>query len=97
MCVGVCLGLQCAVIEFARNVLGWEGAHSTEAEPATPHPVVIEMPEHHPGQLGGTMRLGKRKTIFRKGHDSVLRKYTIITWNLSLAVSFKKAHYHHTG
>ena len=37
---GICLGLQCAVIEFGRNVLGWEGAHSTEAVPATPHPVV---------------------------------------------------------
>ena len=37
---GVCLGLQCAVIEFARNVLGWSGAHSTECVPDTPHPVV---------------------------------------------------------
>ena len=72
---GVCLGLQCAVIEFARNVLGWKDAHSTEAEPKTKHPVVIEMPEHHPGELGGTMRLGKRKTIFKKGQDSMLRKY----------------------
>lgn len=63
--LGICLGLQIAVIEFARNVLGWEGANSTEIDINTPHPVVIEMPEHNPGQLGGTMRLGKRKTIFK--------------------------------
>ena len=37
---GVCLGMQCAVIEFARNVLGMKGANSTEADPSTPHPVV---------------------------------------------------------
>ena len=39
--LGICLGLQCAVIEFARNVLGKENAHSTEFDPDTPHPVVI--------------------------------------------------------
>ncbi|XP_074640520.1 CTP synthase 1-like [Tubulanus polymorphus] len=71
--LGVCLGLQGAVIEFARNVLGWSDAHSTEMDPDTSHPVVIEMPEHNPGDLGGTMRLGKRKTIF-KSDDSVIRK-----------------------
>ena len=37
---GVCLGLQCAVIEFARNVLGWESANSTELDAATKYPVV---------------------------------------------------------
>jgi len=40
ICSGVCLGLQCAVIEFARNVLGWADAHSTEADATTTHPVV---------------------------------------------------------
>jgi len=39
-CSGVCLGLQCAVIEFARNMLGWADAHSTEADATTTHPVV---------------------------------------------------------
>jgi len=64
--LGICLGLQCAVIEFCRNVLGWNDAVSTEALTGeTTHPVVIEMPEHHPGDLGGTMRLGRRKTIFK--------------------------------
>lgn len=71
--LGVCLGLQCAVIEFCRNVLGWTDANSTEINPESKHPVIIEMPEHHVGQMGGTMRLGKRKTIFNT-QDSILRK-----------------------
>jgi len=71
--LGVCLGLQCAVIEFSRNVLHWADAHSTEMNPDTSHPVVIDMPEHHGGDLGGTMRLGKRKTLFKTA-DSVLRQ-----------------------
>lgn len=71
--LGVCLGMQLAVCEFARNVLGWEDANSTEFDPDSKHPVVIDMPEHNPGQMGGTMRLGKRRTIF-KSSTSVLRK-----------------------
>uniref|UniRef100_A0A8C2WUP1 CTP synthase n=1 Tax=Cyclopterus lumpus TaxID=8103 RepID=A0A8C2WUP1_CYCLU len=70
---GVCLGMQLAVCEFARNVLGWEDANSTEFNPESTHPVVIDMPEHNPGQMGGTMRLGKRRTIF-KSSTSVLKK-----------------------
>lgn len=70
--LGICLGLQAAVIEFGRNVLKLEGANSTEVDPKTPHPMVIDMPEHHTGQMGGTMRLGRRTTLF-KG-DSVIRK-----------------------
>lgn len=41
------------------------GANSKEFDAATAHPVVIEMPEHHPGDMGGTMRLGLRETRFR--------------------------------
>lgn len=70
--LGICLGLQTAVIEFARNVLGLADANSTEVDANTKNPMVIDMPEHHPGQMGGTMRLGRRTTIF-KG-DSVIRK-----------------------
>ncbi|KAF3833592.1 hypothetical protein F7725_024796 [Dissostichus mawsoni] len=62
-----------AVCEFARNTLGWADANSTEFDPDTKHPVVIDMPEHNPGQMGGTMRLGKRRTIFMT-NNSVLRK-----------------------
>nr|CAB3234414.1 CTP synthase 1 [Phallusia mammillata] len=71
--LGVCLGLQVATIEFARNILGMNDANSTEMNPDTPHPVVIDMPEHNPGNMGGTMRLGKRRTVF-KSDQSVLRK-----------------------
>uniref|UniRef100_A0A8C1JJP6 CTP synthase n=1 Tax=Cyprinus carpio TaxID=7962 RepID=A0A8C1JJP6_CYPCA len=71
--LGVCLGMQLAVCEFARNMLDWKDANSTEFDPETEHPVVIDMPEHNPGQMGGTMRLGKRRTIF-KTKNSILRK-----------------------
>uniref|UniRef100_A0A3Q3L0H9 CTP synthase n=1 Tax=Mastacembelus armatus TaxID=205130 RepID=A0A3Q3L0H9_9TELE len=71
--LGVCLGMQLSVCEFARNVLGWKDANSTEFDPDSKHPVVIDMPEHNPGQMGGTMRLGKRRTIF-KTNNSILRK-----------------------
>ena len=65
--------MQVAVVEFARSVLGWKDAQSTEFNPSTSHPVVIEMPEHNTGHMGATMRLGKRKTIFKK-KDSLLSK-----------------------
>ncbi|HHY37466.1 MAG TPA: CTP synthase [Clostridia bacterium] len=56
---GICLGLQCAVVEFSRNVLGLEGANSTEFDPDTPHPVIDFMPEQKAIEMmGGTMRLG---------------------------------------
>ncbi len=56
---GICLGMQCAVIEFARNVLQLEGAHSVEMDPDTPHPVIDLMEEQKRVEgMGGTMRLG---------------------------------------
>ncbi len=56
---GLCLGMQCAVIEFARNVCGMKGAHSTEFYPDTPYPVIDLMPEQLTVEdKGGTMRLG---------------------------------------
>ena len=57
--LGLCLGLQCAVIEFARNVCVLEGANSSEFDPATPHPVIDLLPEQKDvTDLGGSMRLG---------------------------------------
>ncbi len=57
--LGLCLGLQCAVIEFARNVCGLEGANSSEFDPRTPHPVIDLLPEQEGVvDMGGTMRLG---------------------------------------
>jgi len=70
--LGVCLGMQAAVIEFTRNVMGLTDSNSTEIDPETPHPIVIDMPEHNSGQMGGTMRLGKRKTIFHG--ESILKQ-----------------------
>jgi CTP synthase len=56
---GICLGMQMAVIEFARNVLGWEDAHSTEMNENTTHPVIALMHEQiEISNKGGTMRLG---------------------------------------
>lgn len=75
--MGICLGLQAAVIEFARNVLKLEGSNSTEVDKQTKHPLVIDMPEHHPGIMGGTMRLGRRTTIFKENYTSNLSEYIL--------------------
>lgn len=57
--LGICLGMQLAVVEFARNVVGLKGAHSSELNPGTPYPVIDLMPEQKDiDTLGGTMRLG---------------------------------------
>ena len=57
--LGICLGMQCAVIEYARNVLGYKDAHSSEIEENTKHAVIDLMPEQKDiDELGGTMRLG---------------------------------------
>ncbi len=57
--LGICLGLQCAVIEFARTACGLEGANSSEFDPETKHPVIDLLPEQHDvTDLGGSMRLG---------------------------------------
>jgi CTP synthase len=56
---GICLGMQMAVIEYARHVLGWEDAHSTEMEPEAGHPVIDLMhDQQNVENKGGTMRLG---------------------------------------
>uniref|UniRef100_A0A7E4ZR54 CTP synthase n=1 Tax=Panagrellus redivivus TaxID=6233 RepID=A0A7E4ZR54_PANRE len=99
--LGVCLGMQCAAIEYARNVLGIEGASSTEfneiqaidklepqdgTEAATPaerglgpltseQEVVIKMLEHSGGDMGGTMRLGRRPTIFLRRDCKLFELY----------------------
>lgn len=67
--LGICLGMQCAVIEYARNKLGMTGANSAEFARETPHPVVIFMPEIDARSMGGTMRLGARPTTIRGRTD----------------------------
>lgn len=70
---GICLGMQCMVIEFARNVLGLEGANSTEMDHATAHNVIDLMEEQkNISNLGGTMRLGAYDCTLR--HDSLAAK-----------------------
>ena len=66
--LGICLGMQCAVIEYARDVLGWEDANSTEFDEKTAHPV-IDLMEEQRGitQKGGTMRLGAYPCALKKG------------------------------
>jgi len=70
--LGICLGLQCMVIEYARNVAGIEGASSTEFDPQTPAPVIATMEEQKAfvegaGDLGGTMRLGSYPAKLAEG------------------------------
>ncbi|MGN6406647.1 CTP synthase [Sinomonas sp.] len=73
--LGLCLGLQCMVIEYARNVVGLEGASSTEFEPDSKHPVIATMAEQldiveGKGDMGGTMRLGL--------YDAVLQDNSVV-------------------
>jgi CTP synthase len=66
--LGLCLGLQLAVIEFARNVCNLEGANSTEMNPDTPHPVIDILPEQREiSEKGGTMRLGAYPAVLKQG------------------------------
>ncbi|KAJ4752390.1 CTP synthase [Rhynchospora pubera] len=64
--LGICLGMQIAVIEVARSVLHLEDANSTEFDAKTSHPCIIFMPEGSKTHMGGTMRLGSRRTIFEE-------------------------------
>ena len=66
--LGICLGMQCTVIEYARDVLGWTDANSTEFDASTAHPVIDLMEEQRSiTQKGGTMRLGAYPCVVKKG------------------------------
>ncbi len=82
--LGICLGMQCAVIEFARNRAGLQGANSSEFDAATPYPVIDFLPgQRHLDKKGGTMRLGsypcrlQRDTLAWKtyGQDEILERH----------------------
>ena len=65
--LGICLGFQLAVIEYARNVIGLKNAHSTEFQPNTPYPVIDLLPEQRCiNYMGATMRLGAHKILLEK-------------------------------
>ncbi|WP_462421615.1 CTP synthase [Salinicoccus sp. Marseille-QA3877] len=77
--LGICLGMQLATVEYARNVIGLERAHSRELDPNTPHPIIDLMPEQKDViDLGGTLRLGsfpcelKDGTIAKELYDKEL-------------------------
>lgn len=68
---GICLGMQCAVIEYGRNIVGLEDAHSTEFDKDTRHPVICLLNEQREiTQMGGTMRLGAQPTKLVEGTKS---------------------------
>ena len=67
--LGICLGFQAMVVEYARNVLGWEEATSAEFDENTKYPVVLFMPEIDKETMGGNMRLGARNTKFTHQHE----------------------------
>ena len=68
---GICLGMQMAVVEFARHVLGWEDANSAEFSETTKHPVIALMPDQvHVTDKGGTMRLGRYPCALAEGSRS---------------------------
>ena len=65
---GICLGMQLATVEFARHVLGYEGAHSAELDPSTPYPIIDLLPEQKDIEdLGGTLRLGLYPCHIKEG------------------------------
>ena len=69
--LGICLGMQAAIIEFARNILGYHDANSIELDPNTLHPVIALMPEQNGVEdLGGTLRLGSYPCKLKKGTKS---------------------------
>lgn len=72
---GICLGMQIAVIEFARNVLHMSEANSTEFVPATPQPAVVFMPEGSTTHKGGTMRVGARRTVLQTVNCTAAKLY----------------------
>ncbi|MDI6782102.1 MAG: CTP synthase [bacterium] len=99
--LGICLGLQCVVIEFANNVLGLKGANSVEVDPETPYPVIHLMEEQQGIEnIGGTMRLGSYPAVLRKDtstfkaygsgliHERHRHRYEI---NLKYCEGFEKA------
>lgn len=73
--LGLCLGMQLAIVEFARNVLGYNDAHSAELDPHTTHPVIHIMPEQIGVEdIGGTLRLGSYPCILDE-HSRSYRLY----------------------
>jgi CTP synthase len=72
--LGLCLGMQLAIVEFARDVIGWNDAHSAELDPSTTHPVIHLMPDQDGVEdIGGTLRLGSYPCVL----DQESRAYSL--------------------
>ncbi|MBN1296631.1 CTP synthase [bacterium] len=83
---GICLGMQCAVIEFARNICGLAGANSSEFDPSTPAPVIDLLPwQKDIKNLGGTLRLGAYRCALKTGSKA---------WNAYKSDEIKERHRH---
>ncbi|KAJ1689989.1 hypothetical protein LUZ63_014144 [Rhynchospora breviuscula] len=78
--LGICLGMQIAVIEFARSVMKLPSANSTEFDPDTRSPCVVFMPEGSKIQMGGTMRLGSRRTYFQTSNCKASKLYGNVSY-----------------
>lgn len=69
--LGICLGMQLSIVEYARNIVGYEDAHSIELNPDTTHPVIALMPDQNGVEdIGGTLRLGSYPCILNKNSKS---------------------------
>ena len=105
--LGICLGMQCTVIEYARDVLGWTDANSTEFDENTTHPV-IDLMEEQRGvtQKGGTMRLGAYPCVIKRGtladklyshkehkeHKTFVNSVSFVAKNGALTISERHRH-----
>ncbi|KAJ6810498.1 CTP synthase-like isoform X1 [Iris pallida] len=78
--LGICLGMQIAVIEFARSVMNLHDANSTEFDPETRNPCIIFMPEGSKTHMGGTMRLGSRRTYFHVKNCKSAKLYDSVNY-----------------
>ncbi|XP_062215218.1 uncharacterized protein LOC133915864 isoform X1 [Phragmites australis] len=78
--LGICLGMQIAVVEFARHVMNLSDANSTEFDLNTKTPCVIFMPEGSKSHMGGTMRLGSRRTFFKVVDCKSAKLYGNVTY-----------------
>jgi len=90
--LGICLGFQAMVVEYARNVLGHTSANSSEFDESTEHPVVFFMPEIDKENMGGTMRLGSRITKFTHDHDDNTTSTAKILYGNNEEVSERHRH-----
>ena len=85
-CFGICLGMQLMTVEFARHVLGWSDANSTEFNPSTTHPVISMMNEQrHVVEKGATMRLGAYPCVLAEGSHA---------WRIYQAHQISERHRH---